>query len=244
VIDTDMRSRHKLLAGKHSVVAAHGSGIWNQFVQCDSFDFSVVENAEWNILLPASERYQMTDKNKEEPEKPRPRSPGDDAEADINASIYKELRRIASAKMRLERGNHTLQPTALVHEAYLRLAGQPESAWRDRSRILGLAASAMRHILVDHARAHSSGKRGAGAVQVTLDEGLAASSNGLADVLAVDQALIRLAEFDPRQARVLELHFFAGLTFDEIATELGVSVRTIKSDWAVARAWLHQQMTT
>jgi RNA polymerase sigma factor (TIGR02999 family) len=186
----------------------------------------------------------MTNKSNEETEGLRPRRLGHDGDADINASIYKELRRIASAKMRVERGNHTLQPTALVHEAYLRLADQPESAWRDRSRILGLAASAMRHILVDHARAHSAGKRGAGAVQVTLDEGLAESSSGLADVLAVDQALTRLAEFDPRQARVLELHFFAGLTFDEIATELGVSVRTIKSDWAVARAWLHNQMAT
>jgi RNA polymerase sigma-70 factor, ECF subfamily len=188
--------------------------------------------------------FQMTGKSNEENEGLRPRPSGEDGDADINASIYKELRKIASAKMHLERGNHTLQPTALVHEAYLRLAEQPESAWRDRSRILGLAANAMRHILVDHARAHSAGKRGAGAVQVTLDEGLAASSSALADVLAVDEALTRLAEFDPRQARVLELHFFAGLTFDEIAAELGVSVRTIKSDWAISRAWLHQQLAT
>jgi len=186
----------------------------------------------------------MTDKNNEESEQPRTRPSGNEADADINASIYKELRKIASAKMRVERGNHTLQPTALVHEAYLRLADQPESAWKDRSRILGLAANAVRHILVDHARAHSAGKRGAGAVQVTLDEGLAASNNALADVLAVDQALTRLAELDRRQARVLELHFFGGLTFDEIAAELGVSVRTIKSDWAMARAWLHQQLAT
>jgi RNA polymerase sigma factor (TIGR02999 family) len=165
-----------------------------------------------------------------------------EAEAEINASIYKELRRIASARMHLERGNHTLQPTALVHEAYIRLADQPESAWRDRSRILGLAAHAMRHILVDHARAHSAGKRGAGAVQVTLDDGLAASNGALADILAIDEALTQLAEFDPRQARVLELHFFAGLTFDEIADELGVSTRTIKRDWTMARAWLHEQL--
>jgi RNA polymerase sigma-70 factor, ECF subfamily len=167
-----------------------------------------------------------------------------DAQREINDSLYRELRRIASAKMHGERGNHTLQPTALVHEAFVRLADQPQSAWVDRTRILGLAAHAMRHILVDHARAHGAGKRGAGAVQVTLDEGLAASSGAIVDVLAVDEALTRLAGFDPRQARVLELHFFGGLTFDEIAIELGVSLRTVKSDWRMARAWLYQQLTT
>lgn len=163
-------------------------------------------------------------------------------DADISSSIYKELRKIASARMKLERGNHTLQPTALVHEAYLRLADQPDSIWKDRSRILGLAAHAMRHILVDHARAHAAGKRGAGAVQVTLDEGIASSNESQVDILAVDEALTRLAEFDPRQAKVLEMHFFAGLTFEEIAVELGISARTIKRDWTMARAWLYQQL--
>jgi RNA polymerase sigma factor (TIGR02999 family) len=163
-------------------------------------------------------------------------------DADISSSIYKELRKIASARMKLERGNHTLQPTALVHEAYLRLADQPDSIWKDRSRILGLAAHAMRHILVDHARAHAAGKRGAGAVQVTLDEGVASSNESQVDILAVDEALTRLAEFDPRQAKVLEMHFFAGLTFEEIAVELGISARTIKRDWTMARAWLHGQL--
>jgi RNA polymerase sigma-70 factor (ECF subfamily) len=163
-------------------------------------------------------------------------------DADISSSIYKELRKIASARMKLERGNHTLQPTALVHEAYLRLADQPDSIWKDRSRILGLAAHAMRHILVDHARAHAAGKRGAGAVQVTLDEGIASSNESQVDILAVDEALTRLAEFDPRQAKVLEMHFFAGLTFEEIAVELGISARTIKRDWTMARAWLYQHL--
>src|ERR1700733_3563024 len=125
----------------------------------------------------------MADEKNKRAEQSPPTQAGADAEAQINASIYKELRKIAAARMKLERGNHTLQPTALVHEAYLRLADQPGSAWRDRSRILGLAAHAMRHILVDHARAHSAGKRGAGAIQVTLDDGLAASNNALADVL-------------------------------------------------------------
>jgi RNA polymerase sigma-70 factor (ECF subfamily) len=164
-------------------------------------------------------------------------------DAEINPSIYKELRKIASARMKLERGNHTLQPTALVHEAYLRLADQPGSIWKDRSRILGLAAQAMRHILVDHARAHIAGKRGAGAVQVTLDEGQASSNENQVDILAVDEALKRLSDFDPRQARVLELHFFAGLTFDEIAAGLGISARTIKRDWMMARAWMHGQLS-
>lgn len=165
-----------------------------------------------------------------------------DGPCEINASIYRELRRIASAKMHGERGNHTLQPTALVHEAFVRLADEPKSAWVDRSRILGLAARAMRNILVDHARARSAGKRGAGAIQVTLDQGLIESGGALVDVLAVDEALTRLAEFDSRQARVLELHFFGGLTFDEIAIELDVSTRTVKNDWRMARAWLYQQL--
>jgi RNA polymerase sigma factor (TIGR02999 family) len=161
----------------------------------------------------------------------------------LSASLYQELRRIAAARMRAERASHTLQPTALVHEAYLRLANQPQSMWKDRSRTIGMAAHAMRNILVDHARAHIAGKRGAGAVQVTLSEDVAPTQQKTVDVLAVDEALNRLAEFDPRQARVLELHFFGGLTFDEIAKELGVSARTIKRDCTMARAWLHGQLS-
>jgi RNA polymerase sigma factor (TIGR02999 family) len=163
-------------------------------------------------------------------------------DAEIAASIYKELRKIAGAKMQNERGGHTLQPTALVHEAYLRLAHQPEEIWRNRSQILGLASHAMRNILVDYARARSADKRGAGAVQVTLNEGSATAKETFADVLAVDEALTRLAAFDPRQARIVELHFFSGLTFEEIAEQLGVSVRTVKSDWAMARTWMLGQL--
>jgi RNA polymerase sigma factor (TIGR02999 family) len=164
--------------------------------------------------------------------------------SDLQQSLYRELRRIAGARMRMERGNHTLQPTALVHEAYLRLAEENPSAWGDRPRILALAAHAMRNILVDHARARRAEKRGAGAIQVTLDEGHAVGRDELADVLAVDEALARLEEFDPRQARVMEMHFFGGLTFEEIAVEIGVSSRTIKRDWTMARAWLHGQLAT
>jgi RNA polymerase sigma factor (TIGR02999 family) len=162
--------------------------------------------------------------------------------ATIDAGIYKELRRLAAAKMHFERGSHTLQPTALVHEAYLRLAGQPDSIWQDRSRILGLAAHAMRNILVDYARARGADKRGAGVVQVTLDEGAAASESSLVDVIAVDEALTRLADLDARQARILEMHFFGGLTFEEIAAQLDISERTIKREWAMARAWLHVEL--
>jgi RNA polymerase sigma factor (TIGR02999 family) len=160
----------------------------------------------------------------------------------VEDNLYRELRRIAAAKMRFERGNHTLQPTALVHEAYMRLADHQSAVWSDRPRILALAAHIMRNILVDHARAHRADKRGAGAVQVTLDEGVAVSNGSMADILAMDEGLKRLAEFDPRQAKVLELHFFAGLTFEEIAEQLGVSSRTIKSDWNMARAWLHREL--
>ena len=161
---------------------------------------------------------------------------------DLQGSLYKELRRIAAARMKHERPNHTLQPTALVHEAYMRLAGEGSTAWGDRPRILAMAAHTMRNILVDHARARLADKRGAGAIQVTLDEGVAVTDRSLADVLAVDEALTRLAELDERQARVLELHFFGGLNFDEIAEQLGVSSRTVKRDWAMARAWLHSEL--
>jgi RNA polymerase sigma-70 factor (ECF subfamily) len=161
----------------------------------------------------------------------------------LHQSLYRELRRIAGARMRMERGNHTLQPTALVHEAYMRLAEEDPAAWRDRPRILALAAHAMRNILVDHARARRADKRGAGAIQVTLDERHAVGKDELADVLAVDEALQRLAEFDLRQARIMEMHFFGGLTFEEIAEQLELSSRTIKRDWTMARAWLQGQLT-
>jgi RNA polymerase sigma-70 factor (ECF subfamily) len=165
-------------------------------------------------------------------------------EPDFASSLYAELHRLAAGKMRFERGDHTLQPTALVNEAYLRLENCSASMWKDRSRVLGLAANVMRHVLVDHARARGAGKRGDPKLQVTLDEGLVATTTSSpADVLAVDEALTRLAEFDRRQAEILEMHFFAGMTFDEIAAQLGVSLRTVKRDWTMARAWLHQELS-
>ena len=164
--------------------------------------------------------------------------------AEMGSSLYGELHRLAAAKMRFERANHTLQPTALVHEAYLRLADRNQSLGNDRIQFLGLAAHIMRNILVDHARTHQAAKRGAGAVQVTLDEGLVAARGSMVDVLAVDDALTRLAVFDQRQADILELHFFAGLTFEEIALQLGLSARTVKRDWSMARAWLRQELSS
>jgi RNA polymerase sigma factor (TIGR02999 family) len=161
----------------------------------------------------------------------------------VSATLYRELRRIAAGKMRHERIGHTLQPTALVGEAYLRLAGANQSIWGDRARVLGTAAHVMRQILVDHARAHRAGKRGGGAIQVTFDEGLQGTEGSVLDVLAVDTALHRLAEFDQRQAKVLELRFFAGLTIEEIAKQLEISERTAKRDWTMARAWLRHELS-
>ncbi|HXS14065.1 MAG TPA: ECF-type sigma factor [Acidobacteriaceae bacterium] len=162
----------------------------------------------------------------------------------MSSSLYAELHRLAAAKMRHERGNHTLQPTALVNEAYMRLAAQTESVWRDRARCLGTAARVMRNVLIDHARVYRAEKRGGGAIQVTLDDDLLPSAKSLIDVLAIDEALNQLARFDPRQAEILELHFFGGLTFEEIAANLSVSPRTVKRDWTMARAWLKKELSS
>ena len=181
----------------------------------------------------------MATRRQEDP--PRlPSSPSmPEAGHDLASSLYQELHWLAVGKMRFERGNHTLQPTALVNEAYLRLVDCPDSIWVDRSQVLGL----MRHILVDHARAHKAGKPGDGQVQVTLVEDMAGGrSSSTADVLAVDEALTHLAEFDPRRARILEMHFFGGLTFEEIALQLDVSTRTVKRDWTMGRAWMRQEL--
>lgn len=163
------------------------------------------------------------------------------SETAITNGLYNELRKIAGAKMRNERGNHTLRPTALVNEAYLRLANQPDLFSKSRSQVLACAALAMRHVLVDYARARAAGKRGAGIIQVTFDEQFKQDSGELIDILAVDEALTQLEKLDPREATVVELHFFSGLSFEEIAERLGISTRTAKSDWAMARAWMHGQ---
>jgi RNA polymerase sigma factor (TIGR02999 family) len=155
--------------------------------------------------------------------------------------VYRELRILAAAHIRRERPDHTLQPTALVHEAYLRLVDQSRVASPSRSQFFAIAANLMRQILVNHARHRGAAKRGGGNKAV-LEEGSAAVRQRAVDLIALDQALDKLARLDPRQARVVELRFFGGLTEDEIAGLLGVSAITVKRDWRIARAELHREL--
>ncbi len=152
--------------------------------------------------------------------------------------VYGELRRVADRYLRSERSDHTLQPTALVHEAYLRLTGKERPQWRDRAHFYAVAAQVMRRILVDHARAHRADKRGGGALLVPLDEGNAAASERSADLIALDDAIDALAKVDPRKARIIELHYFGGLSVAETAKVLDLSISTIVLDSRLARAWL------
>jgi len=155
--------------------------------------------------------------------------------------VYAELHQLAQRQMRGERTGHTLQTTALVHEAFLRLSGA-DVPWQDRVHFFALAASTMRRVLVDHAKAHGRGKRGGGAPHLPLDEALVASAEPLDDVAALDEALQRLAERDPRKARVVELHYFAGLNYDEVAQALGISAATVDRDLRFAKAWLYSEL--
>lgn len=152
--------------------------------------------------------------------------------------VYDELRGRAAAALRRERRGHTLEPTALVHEAYLRLVDQRRIVWQNRAQFFGVAAEMMRRILVDRARARRSAKRGGGWSRVTLDPAMAVSHPLDVDVLDLDAALSRLATFDARKSRVSELRFFGGLTLEETAEVIGVSPATVERDWQVARAWL------
>lgn len=155
--------------------------------------------------------------------------------------VYQELHRLAAAQMRRERRDHTLQTTALVNEAYLRVVGNREANWQNRAQFFGVAAQMMRRILINHARAHGSAKRGGLQERITLDAA-DVPLNQPGEVLALDEALTRLAETDPRQARIVELRFFAGLSIEETAQVLDVSLRTVKRDWRVARAWLYSEL--
>jgi RNA polymerase sigma factor (TIGR02999 family) len=157
--------------------------------------------------------------------------------------LYGELRRIAARRLRGERGGHTLQPTDLVHEAYLRLADMAGEPWRNRAHFVGVAARMMRHVLVDHARARSAAKRGGGDVRVTLGEGLVAADARDVDLVALDEALSALEAFDAQKSRVVELRFFGGLSIEETAEALGISPATVKREWNVARTWLHGRLT-
>lgn len=155
--------------------------------------------------------------------------------------VYDELRRLAGHYMREERVDHTLQPTALVHEAYLKLADQRRVQWAGRTHFVAVAATAMRRILLDHARRHKAEKRGGGR-KATLEDGLAVTPDEQVDILALDEALTRLEAVDPRQARLVELRFFGGLNIEETAEALDVSPTTIKRDWRFARAWLRREL--
>lgn len=156
--------------------------------------------------------------------------------------VYDELRRLASHYMRGERNEHTLQATALVHEAYLKLVEQRSTDWQSRAHFFGIAAQLMRRILIDHARGHLRGKRGGGQRPVPLDEALVFSPEESEEFVRLDEALDRLAKFDPRQAKIVELRYFGGLTVEETADLLGISPKTVKRDWSVAKAWLHGEL--
>jgi RNA polymerase sigma factor (TIGR02999 family) len=168
---------------------------------------------------------------------------GDDAALErLVPLVYGELRKIAARVLRGERDGHTLQPTALVHEAYLRMCDQKDVQWQNKAHFLGCAAQVMRHILVDSARAHRAGKRGGGAARVTLDDALGVAAARPLDVVALDDALSALAALDARQARVVELRYFGGLSIEETAEVLGVSPATVSNDWAIARTWLRREL--
>jgi RNA polymerase sigma-70 factor, ECF subfamily len=156
--------------------------------------------------------------------------------------MYDELRRLAATYMQRERTDHTLQPTALVHEAYLRLIEQRETTWKNRAHFFGVAAQLMRRILVDHARSRLRDKRGGELQKVSLDEGLVFSTDRSAELVELDGALSRLEKLDARQCRVVELRFFGGLTVDEAAEALQTSPRTVEREWNFAKAWLYLEL--
>jgi RNA polymerase sigma factor (TIGR02999 family) len=156
--------------------------------------------------------------------------------------VYGELRRIAARQLRRERAGHTLQPTALVHEVYLRLVDQRQADWQNRAHFFGVAARIMRRILVDHVRRQTAGKRGGGVRCVSIDDAQEIAAAGEMPIVALDQALSRLQEMDPDLAKMVELRAFGGLTIDEAAHVLDVSPSTAKRDWRTAKAWLKREM--
>ena len=156
--------------------------------------------------------------------------------------VYDELHKLASRYLRRERSDHTLQTTAVVHEAYLKLVNQRDANFENRLHFFAVAAQIMRRILVDYARRHHASKRGGDLYKLSLDEALVTSEEKGADLLALDEALERLAAIDPRQSRVVELRIFAGLTLEETAQALNISPSTVRREWSMAKAWLHRQI--
>ena len=166
------------------------------------------------------------------------------ARDDLLPLVYRELRQRAVGFLRHERRDHTLQPTALVHEAYLKLIGQQRVSWQNRAQFFGVAAQMMRRILVDHARGRHAAKRPGGAVKVSLAEDIAVGQPRDCELLLLDQALEDLTAFDPRQSRIVELRYFGGLSEQEVAEVLSVSRATVTREWQSARAWLYRRITT
>jgi RNA polymerase sigma-70 factor (ECF subfamily) len=166
-----------------------------------------------------------------------------EAEAELIPLVYPELRRIAGCYMRGERASHTLQATALVNEAYLRLVDQTRVDWRNRAHFFGVAAHLMRRVLVDHARERLAAKRGGPRARVDLEKfEIGVTPEQSEEVLAVDEALSRLREFDPRQERIVEMRYYGGLTLEETAEALGISPRTVRREWAMAKGWLQAEL--
>jgi len=171
-------------------------------------------------------------------------SNGDKSALDkLTPLIYDELRRLAHHYMSHERTGHTLQTTALVNEAYLRLVNRKDVRWQNRAHFFAISAKLMRSILVDHARSHAYAKRGGGAPKVALDEALIVSQERAGEVVALDDALQRLEQIDPQQSHIVELRFFAGLTIEETSAVLDLSPATIKREWNTAKAWLHRELS-
>ena len=165
-----------------------------------------------------------------------------DAASRLMGLIYPELRRIARLQFRSEREDHVLQPTALVHEAFLRLVAHEDHTWENRERFFAAAANVMRRILIEHARARNAQKRDGGTTRIPLDDRLSFTHEQSAELMDLDQALTDLEQLSPRQARVVELRYFSGLSVPEIASALGVNPRSVDRDWAAARAWLRTRL--
>jgi RNA polymerase sigma factor (TIGR02999 family) len=157
--------------------------------------------------------------------------------------VYEELRRIARKSLTGQRSSHTLQPTALVHEAYLRLVSCNVVPWQNRTHFFAVAAQMMRQILVDHARKHAAAKRGGGSITLVLDEAVASPQKATLDLIALDDAMKQLATLDARQCQIVELRFFGGLSIEETAAVIDISPATTKREWATARVWLHRVMS-
>ena len=165
------------------------------------------------------------------------------ARDDLVPVVYRELRRRAGAYLRRERPDHTLQPTALVHEAYMRLMGQDRVAWQNRAHFFAMAAQMMRRILVDHAREHQAAKRPGVAMKLVLDDRIGATQPRDCECIELDQALVELTRVDPRQGQIVELRYFGGLSEQEVAAVLSISSATVTREWQAARAWLYRRIT-